>query len=112
MLGLTVAIGRGFRPEENQPGAARSRSSVTGFWQRVFGGDPAVLGRTITTGGIAYTIVGVASPSRRCPNRPTSYFPMEFTDTYDAATQSRRSEFLAVIGRAKAGVTRRRSMPT
>ena len=106
MLGLTVAHGRGFRPEENQPGQGHVTLLSHGFWQRVFGGDPAVLGRTVTTAGVAYTIIGVTSPESSLPDQADAYFPMEFTDIFDATTQKqRRSEYLSVIGRARASAT-------
>jgi len=106
MLGLQVALGRGFTAEENQPG----RSNVTilshGFWQRVFGGDRAVLGRSITSGGITYTIVGVASPESVLPDPADAFFPLAFDEAYDATTmRGRRSEFLSVLARARPGVT-------
>jgi predicted permease len=105
MLGLKVATGRGFRPEENRPGQGRVVLLSHGFWQRVFGGDPAVLGRTITTAGNAYTIIGVTTPESSVPDQADAYFPLEFTDIYDATTQKgRRSEFLSVLGRAKDGI--------
>ena len=52
MLGIKVALGRGFLPEENQPNRGQVALLTHGLWQRVFGGDPGVLGRSITTGGI------------------------------------------------------------
>src|SRR5688572_2156350 len=106
MLGLTVSSGRGFRPDENQPGRGRVTILSHGFWQRAFGGDPAVLGRTVTTAGVAYTIIGVASPQSSTPEEADAYFPMEYIDIFDAGTQKqRRSEFLFVVARAKAGTT-------
>ena len=113
MLGLRVAIGRGFRPEENQPGQGQVALLSHGFWQRVFGGDPAVLGRTVTSAGIAYTIIGVTTPESSLPDQADAYFPLEYTDIYDATTQQgRRSEFLSVLGaregRRRCGGDRRR----
>jgi predicted permease len=107
MLGIKIALGRGFLPEENQPNRGQVALLTHGLWQRVFGGDPGVLGRSITTGGNAYTIVGVTAVDSSLPEPADVILPLEFNDTYDATTAtSRRSEFLSVIGRAKAGVTR------
>ena len=106
MLGVTLSSGRGFRPEENQPGQGHVTLLSHGFWQRVFGGDPAVLGRTVTTAGVAYTIIGVTSPQSSIPEQADVYFPMEYTDVFDAGTQKqRRGEFLFVVARAKTGTT-------
>ena len=89
MLGLTVASGRGFRPEENQPGQGHVALLSHGFWQRAFGGDPAVLGRTVTSAGVAYTIIGVTSPQSSIPEQADAYFPMRVHPT--SSTPARRS---------------------
>jgi putative ABC transport system permease protein len=103
MLGFTVATGRGFRPDENKPGQGRVVVLGHGLWQRVFGGDPSVLGRSITSAGNDYTIIGVAAPDAALPDAVEVYFPIEFGPTYDATTaQGRRGEFLTVLGRARA----------
>jgi predicted permease len=104
MLGFTIATGRGFRPEENKPGQGQVVVLGHGLWQRVFGGDASVLGRSITSAGITYTIIGVAAPDASLPEAVEAYFPIEFGPTYDATTaQGRRGEFLTVLGRATAG---------
>jgi hypothetical protein len=106
MVGVTLASGRGFRPEENKPGQSHVTLLSHGFWQRAFGGDAAVLGRTATVAGVPYTIIGVTTPQSSIPEQADVYFPIEFTDIYDAGTQKqRRSEFLFVVARAKAGAT-------
>jgi predicted permease len=105
MLGLSIATGRGFRPEENTPGQGQVVVLSHGLWQRVFGADPSVLGRSITSAGVGYTIVGIASPDASLPDPVEAFFPIEFGPTYDATTaQGRRGEFLTVLGRAKADV--------
>ena len=81
MLGVKVALGRGFLPEENQPNRGQVALLTHGLWQRVFGGDPGVLGRSITTGGIAYTIVGVTSADSSLPEPADVILPLEFNDT-------------------------------
>ena len=102
MLGFTIATGRSFRPEENKPGQSQVVVLGHGLWQRVFGGDPSVLGRSITSAGISYTIIGVAAPDASLPDAVEAYFPIEFGPTYDATTaQGRRGEFLTVLARAR-----------
>jgi predicted permease len=60
-LRIQPALGRFFLPEEDQ---VRGRDAVAvismGFWQRPFGGDPAILGRTLTIKGVPFQIIGVA----------------------------------------------------
>jgi putative ABC transport system permease protein len=59
LLGLQVAIGRGLLSGDNQPGHERVAVLDHGFWQRQFGGDRAVLGRTVRIAGTPVEIVGV-----------------------------------------------------
>src|SRR4030095_3003962 len=67
-LGIKPLLGRDFLPEEHQPGRDRVVLISNGLWLRRFGGDPAILGRTLalqpTSGanpprGGQYTIIGV-----------------------------------------------------
>src|SRR6185437_4801961 len=47
LLGVQPAMGRGFTADEEQPGHDRALIVSYGYWQRRFGGDPTVLGRTV-----------------------------------------------------------------
>lgn len=61
LLGVVPAMGRGFRPEEDQlPGASPVVILGYGLWQRRFGGDPDIIGKTIALNGHSFTIIGVA----------------------------------------------------
>ena len=105
-LGFNVPVGRTFTAEDNRAGRANVAILGHGLWQRMFGGDAAVLGRPITLGGRAYTIVGVLSAEAQLPYPAEIYLPLEFNDTFDAGTmRGRRSEFLAAVGRARTGVS-------
>lgn len=106
MLGLPMAIGRGFAPEEHRPGRSRFAVLDYGFWQRAFGGDPGVLGRSVRVGGEPYTIVGVLASGARLPSQADIYAPLEYGETFSASTAvRRRAEYLAVIARSREGVT-------
>jgi putative ABC transport system permease protein len=59
MLGLKAALGREFLPEEDQPGAPRVAMVSHRLWQRRFGGNPALIGRSIVVDRNSYTVVGV-----------------------------------------------------
>ena len=105
LLGMPIAIGRDFLREEHQPGRGNVAVLDDGFWQRRFGGDPHVLGRTVSIGGNPYTIVGVLARGARLPSEPDMYAPLAYGESFNASTATRRrAEFLAVLGRAKPGV--------
>jgi putative ABC transport system permease protein len=61
VLGLPPAAGRAFREEEALPAAPRVVMLGYDFWQRRFGGEPGVIGRTIVLGGEPHEVVGVAA---------------------------------------------------
>lgn len=67
VLGVAPIIGRAFRPGDDRPGAERVAVLSGGFWQRRFGGDPHVIGRTVTIDGVSHTVVGVMPASFRFP---------------------------------------------
>ena len=105
LLGFKVIAGRGFYADENQPGHGTVAVLDHGMWQRVFGGDASVLGRAITIGGQHYTVVGILSPDAKLPDDGEVYVPIEYDKAFDATTaQTRRSEFLSVLARARSGV--------
>ena len=63
VLGVRAAVGRTFLPEEDRVEGARPVAVLAhGLWKREFGGDPSVIGRTITIRGLAFTVIGVAPP--------------------------------------------------
>jgi putative ABC transport system permease protein len=104
LLGLPMTAGRAFVAEEHRPGQATRAVLDYGFWQRQFGGDPTVPGRTVTVGGRPFTIVGVLARDARLPVEADLYAPLEYSATFDATTATgRRSEFLAVLARTRPG---------
>ena len=59
MLGVRAAIGRTFRSDEEQPGRNQVVVLTDGFWQRHFGGDRAIVGRSVLVDGRLLTVIGV-----------------------------------------------------
>ena len=59
LLGIRPALGRTFLPEEEGRGAPQVVVLTHAFWLERFGGDPGVLGRSISLDGVPFTIVGV-----------------------------------------------------
>jgi putative ABC transport system permease protein len=64
-FGVTPQLGRAFTPEEDQPEAPRVALLGHEFWQRRFGGDPAVIGQALTLGGQSRTVIGIMPPEFR-----------------------------------------------
>ena len=64
-LGVEMAFGRSFSPEEDEIGGAPAAVISDRVLQERFGGSPTALGRTVTLNGIDYTVVGVLKPGFR-----------------------------------------------
>jgi len=59
VLGVPAAIGRVFSAADDSPSAASTVVLTHAFWQRKFGGDPGVVGKTLIVDGDACEIIGV-----------------------------------------------------
>jgi putative ABC transport system permease protein len=62
VFGARPALGRAFRADEELPTAPRATILSDALWKRRFGGDPAILGRSIVVNGVSSQIVGVMPP--------------------------------------------------
>src|SRR5207248_3062357 len=108
LLGVHPILGRNFLPEEEEK--ADVALITKNFWQKRLGGDPNVLGRSITLDGTAHTIVGVL------PNMPANWFganpvaevwttkPIQLPG-FSYERLMRGTSFLRLVGRLKASVT-------
>src|SRR5207344_2583725 len=114
VLGVTPALGRGFLPDEDKvPGASLVTVLGYNFWQQRLGGDPQVVGRTITLDGHAFTVVGVAPRGFKGVNAiaqpalwvPFMTHPQVATGFLKEAIDSRRALIFDIAGRLKPGVT-------
>lgn len=104
VLGTSPVIGRPFRDEDAEPGAAPVVLLGHAFWQQRFGGDPSVLGRTVTLDERAYEIVGVMPEGFVFPG-PQSidiYAPLR-VPLPEAGTNS--INFVRALARLKPGVS-------
>ena len=102
VLGVQPAVGRPFSAEED---AASRKVVVLSYplWQRRFGGDASVIGRSILMDGEATTVVGVMPRGFFFPDHQTEYWvPASFTPQELAR---RTSHNLEVVARLKPGVT-------
>lgn len=67
MLGVQARLGRLFTPEEERKDSDRVAILTDVYFERRFQRDPRTLGRSLTLGGVAYTIVGVLPPEFHLP---------------------------------------------
>jgi putative ABC transport system permease protein len=104
VLGVTPALGRSFRAEDDVPNAARVAVISDSLWKRRFGGDPTVVGRAITLSGEPHEVIGVL---------PQGFRPIVASQTgeiwrplrINRAAPSRGSIIYRAVGRLPEGLT-------
>jgi putative ABC transport system permease protein len=111
LLGVSPELGRTFEPGEDGPNHHVVVISDH-LWKQQFGGDPGIIGRTITIDNDGYTVVGVMPANFRYPlqREPEAIWstlsPLnETTDNSPPVVQHRGAHFLTCIARLKPGVT-------
>jgi putative ABC transport system permease protein len=76
LFGAQVAKGRAFTADEDRPHGSHVAVLADDFWRAHFGGDTAIVGRTISLDGDQYTVVGVLAPfdtaAIQTPDGPTA----------------------------------------
>jgi len=104
-LGVRPAIGRDFTEQDDQLGRNDVVILSDGFWERMFGRDPTVLGRKILLDNAPYTIVGVMPAKFLPPNIDHRWRPVELWRPLAEWTHDNRSaRYMRVIARLKPGV--------
>ena len=103
VLQVQPALGRGFLPEDDQPGHGDGIVINTVAWEKFFGKRADVIGQSLKLGDKVYTVIGVMPPGFEFPavgDGPTVWQPLVVTPEYEA----RDSRTLTSIGRLKPGV--------
>lgn len=104
--GVEPLLGRTFRPQEDSPGGAPVAMIGAGLWQRRFGADPQIAGKTVTLATTAYTIVGVLPPRFDFPFPDVDVWMTAPAEEPLIAAKSRiLSPFLTIVGRLQPGVS-------
>jgi predicted permease len=105
-LGFQPVLGRTFRREDEAPGSQRVAAIGYEMWQRRYGGDANILGRTIRLNDNPVTIVGVMPPDFRLPEDLSvpQFAQLWRAARIDPANLNRGSHYLRPIARLKPGV--------
>ena len=101
VIGVSPIAGRGFTDGEDQPGAPRVVMISEGVWKRRFGGDPGLVGRTLTFNGLDYTVVGIAPAALTVLTNGDIWTPL----TIDPAKEIRLNHTIFVVARLRPGVS-------
>ena len=105
LLQVSPAIGRAFSAEEDQPGHDHVVILSHGLWQRRFGGDLGIIGRTVRLSGEAHEVLGVMPEGFAFPGPNVELWkPFAFTSE-QASDDARGSEFSQMLSRLAPGAT-------
>ena len=100
VLGVTPQLGREFTAEEDAPSGPATAILSNGLWERQFGSDPGIVGRTVLLDGRPFTVVGVM---------PADFQPVSGVDVWSTLAQVGRTigsgQNLDVLGRLRPGVS-------
>ena len=101
-LGIEPILGRGFVLGDEDPTLGNPVVLSHELWQRRFGRDPKILGRTVSLEGNAYEVVGVMPEGFAFPNWAELWRPMRMSEPQ---AEGRRNSNFRIIGRMKSEVT-------
>lgn len=100
VFGAPVRLGRTFTQQEDSPHGGHVVVLSYGLWQRRFGGNPEVVGRTLSLNNEAYTIVGVLGRNFVSDPAADLWVPFQFDPN-----STDQGHYFAVAGMLRPGVT-------
>jgi putative ABC transport system permease protein len=109
LVGVEPLLGRAFLPGEDRPGGPRVVVLSYGLWQRHFGSDSHIIGRSITLGDKKWTVIGVMPSSFRFPDQRKAevLMPIDLLNSpsWHAATAKDDVRMIHVLGRLRGQIT-------
>ena len=103
-LGVNPVLGRSFTSEEDRVGGPAVALIGYAFWQRRFGGDQSVIGRTLNLEGRTRTIIGVMPQGFDIPAASEIWVPMQVDPDTVPLNQRSQGSF-ETIARLKPGIS-------
>ena len=107
VLGVRPAMGRDFQDADDVPNSPRVAILSHGLWRRRFGGDAAIIGRTIVINGNPYSVLGVMPASFENVIEPKAQLWTTLRYSVSLPYACRTCHHLQVVGRLKPGVSPR-----
>jgi predicted permease len=104
-LGVQPALGRGFTQADDTPAANGTVLLSWGLWKRRFGGDRAILNRTIYVDAEPYTVIGIMPAWFDFPDPATQLWTAVYHDRPEDEMTSFSRHMFGVVGRLKPGVS-------
>ena len=92
-------LGRNFTPEEDQAGSAHVAILSYRAWQRTFGADPNIIGRSVILNQQPHKVIGVMGPDFNWPNDVEVWVPLALPRAQYQDPKYRYDEFLFGVAR-------------
>jgi putative ABC transport system permease protein len=107
VMGLSPVVGRLLNDGDDGTNVPPVMVLTHEYWMKRFGGDPAVVGRTVRLGGKGVTIVGVVQPAPYFPNRMDALLNMVISEHHTSAmmVHGRTHRMTEMIARLAPGAT-------
>ena len=115
VMGRRAQIGRTLIPEQDKPSASRTMVLSYSLWQHRFGGDPAILGRSVYVDNIPRIVVGVMPHNFQFPGESELWLsalhavPDQPLNPAADLSADRDSHYFDAIGRLRPGVNLRQA---
>jgi putative ABC transport system permease protein len=105
-LGVKPLLGRTFLPEEDQAGHDQEVLLTRGLWEREFGEDQKVVGKTVRINSRPYKVLGVMDKDCKFPQTVDLWLPLALEPK---AQHNRNDRYLQVLARLRPGVAREKA---
>src|SRR5690348_244115 len=105
ILGAPALLGRPFVPGDEVPGNDHKVVLSFNCWQRDFGGDASVVGRSIELSGASYQVIGVMPRGFFIGRHEEVWLPYDQAGTIKDVVRARKQHYVHAVGRLKPGVT-------
>ena len=106
MLGVQPQLGRLFVADDDKTSAARTTLLSHALWQEKFGGDPAIIGKTISLNGDSYSVIGVLPPGFEFFRKDDLFIPLDVSLSRGRGDLGRGNHSgLNVLARLKEGIS-------
>ncbi len=107
VMGLSPVLGRSFRDGDDGTGAAPVMMLTHEYWQKRFGGDSAIVGKSLRVNGRAVAVVGVLQPAPNFPAHIDALMNMVNSEHHLSATMvtGRTHRMTEMVARLKPGAT-------
>jgi len=104
-LGVQPALGRDFAQADDSPSANGTVILSWALWQRRFGGDAGILGKTIYLDAKPYAVIGIMPSWFAFPETHTQLWTPVYHDKPEKMMTMLDNHMFRVVGRLKPGVT-------